>query len=327
MKRPSPAVLPFVLAVALTALTGVFTQPALAVEPTSRAHGAPFAHGALRAHEAIIGGREAEEGVFASTAYVIDILGSKGYQCTGTVVSANLVLTAGHCVENLKTGAVNDSSGFRVVTGTTDPFAPTAPVSNVAGVIVYPGFTRRVDNMDAALLVLSTPTAAPPVSLASPSSASLPRAGTAARIVGWGRTTFAQQLLTEKLQWAETVVQGNRWCKRNAPPFYARDEICAIAPPSYSTGVCEGDSGGPLLASTPGGGAPVEIGIAVHVYKGCSTRQPSVFTRVNRISSWVRTWVQAYKTPPAPPSTPAPAPAPLPPPGPSSPTPVSSSAS
>src|ERR1700684_1271287 len=126
-------------------------------------------HRQLFAHQAIVGGSAAQEGSFPSLAYVIDIQGKYVYQCTGTVVAPSLVLTAGHCAENMRTGVVNKPSGYRIVTGAVDPLTPGASVSTVLGVIVFPGFTRKVDDGDAALLVLSTPVAAPPITLATSS--------------------------------------------------------------------------------------------------------------------------------------------------------------
>lgn len=271
-----------------------------------------------RAHASIIGGAIAQAGMFPSLAYIVDFQGQAAYQCTGTVVAPSLILTAGHCAENMQTGAAFSPSGYRVVTGSVDPLLPGESVSTVLGVIIYPGIARKVDDGDAALLVLSAPTTAPPIALATAKFAKRLEMGVPARIVGWGKTTYNQTALTEQLQSAATVVQGRKWCRHNAPPFYARSEVCTISPPSYATGVCEGDSGGPLIASGPSG-EPLEVGIADHVYGKCSTRHPSVFASVGSLSSWIQTWIAAYKrapTPPAPeppvslPPSPSPQPAP-----------------
>jgi secreted trypsin-like serine protease len=268
------------------------------------------------AHQSIIGGVPAADGAFPSLAYILDAHGKYVYQCTGTVVAPSLILTAGHCAENIKSGAVFKASGYRVVTGTVDPMLPDPHVSTVVGVIVYPGLIRRVDDGDAALLVLSTPTAAPAITLDS-SADNPPRAGAPAVIAGWGLTSVKQTLLTERLRSAVTVVQGRKWCTANAPPFYPKREICTITAPSYATGACSGDSGGPLLVQSPTGGEFVQVGIAIHVYGQCSTRRPSVFASIRSISSWLRTWIDAYRLPPSPP--PAPPPASSPPPSPTSP--------
>jgi hypothetical protein len=50
----------------------------------------------------------------------------------------------------------------------------------------------------------------------------------------------------------------------------------------------------------------VQIGVASHVYGQCATTSPSVFTRVDAISSWVRGWAQTLASaPPASQSLPA----------------------
>lgn len=262
---------------------------------------ASHGHRGPSAHAAIIGGTPAQAGTFPSLAYVIDFQGTIAYQCTGTVIAPSLILTAGHCAENMQTGVPFSASGYRVVIGAVEPLLPELPVSTVLAVIVYPGLDRKVDDGDAALLVLSTPTTAPPVKLASASFAKHLTGGTPATIAGWGRTSYEQTSLTEHLQSATTAVQGGKWCKRNASPFYARSEICTISPPSYSTGVCEGDSGGPLLVSGPSG-EPVEVGVTDHVYEKCSTRHPSVFASVGALSSWIQSWVLAYAHAPTPPN-------------------------
>jgi secreted trypsin-like serine protease len=263
------------------------------------------------AHASIIGGASVQDGTFPSLAYVVDVQGRFVYQCTGTVVAPSLILTAGHCAEHMKTGVVNAPSGYRVVTGTIDPIAPTASVSTVLGVIVYPGLARRVDDGDAALLVLSNPIAVPPIVLATRSYARHLRGGQPAVMAGWGITSFEQRLPTERLQSAATVVQRRNWCRANARPFYSKNELCTISPPSYATGACAGDSGGPLLAQRRTGGQLIQIGIAVHVYGRCSTRRPSVFVSTGAISSWVHTWIAAYKLPPvSPPRVPPPVPSP-----------------
>jgi trypsin len=304
------------LASGCPAALGAISARASAAGPHPRSHGvtpntssprAPSAAQPTVAHEAIVGGRPAQAGTFASIAEILDFRGGEAGKCTGTVVAPTLILTAGHCAENMKTGVANGASGYRVFTGGVDE-AGERQVSTVSGVIVYEGFARSVDNGDAALLVLSTATAAPALKLATPSGGGRAQAGSVATIAGWGRTHYAQRRPTEGLRWADTVVQGNRWCKRNAPPFYARSEICTIDPPSYLTGACEGDSGGPLLAPDGPDGELVQIGIAIHGYDRCSTRLPTVFTRAEAIASWVQTWVDAY----APPSSPQPSPPPLP---------------
>jgi len=265
------------------------------------ARAVPAARRSPTANAAIIGGEPAQAGMFASVAEILDIRGREVGQCTGTVVAPNLVLTAGHCAENVKTGIANGSTGYRILTGGVEETSERQ-ISTVSGVLPYEGYARKVDDSDAALLVLSTATTAPAVRLATAANRAKLHAGSRATIVGWGETHYGQSGPTRALNWASTVVQSNHWCKRNAPPFYGRSEICTIDPPSYATGACSGDSGGPLLTRAVNGEV-VEVGIAVHVYTACSTRLPTVFTRVKPLAAWVQTWIDAYKVAPSPPQS------------------------
>ena len=267
------------------------------------------------AHAAVIGGTLPPAGTFAPVAEILDVRGRMVGQCSGTVVAPKLVLTAGHCAENMRTGALNPVAGYHVITGALSLSAPELQLSSVTALLVYTAFNRRVDAGDAALLVLATPTTVAPVRLTSSATGGLFSSGEPAVLAGWGDTRFAQRTLTEQLRTAPTVVQAPSWCRASAPPFYARMEMCTIDPPTYATGGCSGDSGGPLLASDPSSGEQVQIGILIHGYARCSPRRPTVYTRVDAIASWAGSWIRAYTPVPAPPPAPVPAPPPAPAPG------------
>jgi hypothetical protein len=262
------------------------------------------------AHAAVIGGSQAASGTFGQLAFISDTTEEEGFRCTGTVVASNLILTAAHCAENLETGIIDEPSGYTVITGNVDRNAASRQVSGVSRVVVYPGFTPSVLYDDAALLVLSTPTTAPVIPLWTASNAGTLEPGRAADIVGWGQEYYEQEALPETLKWASTAIQSPEWCAHHALNFYEAGELCTIDPPSYSTGACHGDSGGPLLASSAEG--LVEVGITSHIYGECFTTEPTVFTRTDILVSWVHEWAEAVKPTP-PPSPPAPPPAPSPP--------------
>lgn len=250
-----------------------------------------------RAHSAVIGGAPAAEGAYPSAAFILDFHGKLVYQCTGTVIAPSLVLTAGHCAENMQTGVPNGDAGYRVMTGQVDwAAAGQGQVSQVIGVIPYPGFARRVDAGDAALLVLSKPVAAPAIPLARLDQASLFGAGTTATIAGWGMTAYGQRRSTKRLQYATTVMQPASWCKRHVRPFFPKWELCTIDSARFAGGGCHGDSGGPLMVPGSGPGELVEVGIVAFGEAHCSTRYPNIYTRVDALSGWLRSWIAAYST-------------------------------
>lgn len=252
---------------------------------------------APRAHVAVIGGQGATSGTFPWMAFVLDFRGSEVGQCSGTVIAPNLVLTAAHCAEDVHTGVLDEAAGYRVTTGNVNWAAPEAErqVSDVTRVIVCSCFDRHTLVGDVALLQLSTPTTAPGVTLASS-----PRGPVPALLAGWGKTIATQETPIEVLQWAHTQAQRAAWCEREAPPFSATSEVCALEAPERRTGVCEGDSGGPLLVAEPSApGGMVQVGVASHAYNRCATARPSVFTRVDTMSAWISGWEQVLASSPA----------------------------
>lgn len=264
------------------------------------------------ARAAILGGSSAETGTYPWLAYIWRKSGEETYACTGTVVSPNLVLTAGHCAEQIATGQLDEPSEYVVVTGNVDWASSPRQISGVARVVVYPGFDRASLIGDAALLVLSTPTTQPALALATyPSDVDMLAGGTSAIVAGWGEAKKEAKDTTTRLQWAPTVVQLPGYCESSqfASPFYERYEICATYPPKFETGVCFGDSGGPLIVQSSSG-EDVELGLVSRGYGECSTQYPTVFTRADLIAPWVQEWIQAVK--PSTQSTPTPAIGPIP---------------
>lgn len=163
--------------------------PAHRALPSSHRHAQPV-HRGPRALASIVGGVEAASGTFPYLAYVIYKSAESYEVCTGTVISANVILTAAHCAENTETGVVNELSGYGIVTGNVEWSSSARQVSGVSKVIVYPGYSRSYLVGDAALLVLSTPTSAPAIGLGTwPSDASDLEAGRPAVIAGGARRT------------------------------------------------------------------------------------------------------------------------------------------
>jgi secreted trypsin-like serine protease len=265
----------------------------------TRHHGQPVRHD--RAHSAIVGGHFAKNGQFPWLARIVARRGKLVVVCTGTVVAANLILTAGHCADDAQTGVPREPTDYEVRTAAYFAGQLISQFSRVSRVLVYPGFERSSGVGDAALLELSTSTTAPSIRLASETD--YWPAGTPAVMTGWGRAGGATRRTDRPfLRWANTVVQSPEWCAAQLRGFYVQRQLCAMNPPGDDTAGCAGDSGGPLLVKR--GGQTIEIGVLNgSVVRGsrvvrCLTTEPTVYANSSVISRWVHEWTQRFTSVP-----------------------------
>jgi secreted trypsin-like serine protease len=261
---------------------------------------APSAHAGQRASASIIGGEDAAIASFPSLAYIEAQTGPKsGFSCTGSVIAPRVILTAGHCVLNIESGQVVPPSAFAVGTGVADlRQIVAANVFHVARSLSYPEFDPSTLHDDAGLLVLSSPTPAPPLALATGADRSLYGGGAPVQIAGWGLTDPNSSDTPAVLQTTAAVVQPSDLCKKKVGgfyPFYSPGvQMCTTTPPNHTSGGCFGDSGGPVIG-TSAAGLPVELGIVSTGAPACNTRLPNIFTRADKISTWAGEWVAAVE--------------------------------
>lgn len=242
-----------------------------AVPPTARA--------------SVVGGSAAPAG-----AYPWMVALSRG--CGGTLIAPDRVLTAGHCVEDLRiadlrlyVGATRRQSGGYRYDGT-----PVRGV-DVASHPRYRSLEAGGPVHDAAVIRLDRAiTDVAPVQLASPADAPLTAGGDEATVIGWGvmRTDLRQAPLAIGLQQGGLRVLGDRMCRQ----IYGQDGayrssvmICARSRNAMrrpNTSPCVGDSGGPLVA-----GANVQVGIVSFGISCGALGEPTVFARVAGLRAFI----------------------------------------
>ena len=235
----------------------------------------------------IVGGEDAMAGEFPFVAKIIYYGSQVG--CTGTLIAADKVLTAGHCVDRYRARRL--SVGF----GDTRAVSPSY---QVASRTLHPQYSTQ-ENDIAVLQLESAVTDIRPVHLLnleeelrhSPSRS----LGVA---VGWGRTDVAgDELLPATLQKVtEVPIYTQEDCRRvladlrdqgkNPQPPSIHERVLCAGEEGRATG--KGDSGGPLLVQTPDGWAQVGV-----LSQG--TRDPSPqtvvymgqYTRTSYFLDWI----------------------------------------
>ncbi|XP_030368862.1 serine protease 33, partial [Scaptodrosophila lebanonensis] len=241
----------------------------------------------------IIGGRPAQ---FAEYPWQAHIRIAE-YQCGGVLISANMVATAAHCIQQARLQDITVYLG-ELDTQNLGHIHEPLPVEkhSVLQKIIHPRFQFRMtqpDRYDLALLKLARPTSFSehilPICLPQYPIRLVGRKGL---IAGWGKTEAHQgHAGTNMLQVASVPIISTLDCIRwheskqiNVEIFLA-DHFCA----GHSDGhqdACLGDSGGPLVIKERG--RFVLVGITSAGF-GCGVdHQPGIYHNIQKTVKWIQ---------------------------------------
>lgn len=230
--------------------------------------------GSISPSQAIVGGTAAPEGAYPFMAAITD---TSGFQfCGGSVISAQWVLTAAHCLVD------EQPRNVRVVTGRTN-LADTSKgqVSNVSAIYIHPKYDGSA--WDAALVKLTTATTSPAITLATTANDNLEAPGTVLRVAGWGdQTNTLGFTSTDQLRYVDVKTISDNQCGQTNFGFHGPTGVCAE---ELAKDSCQGDSGGPLFHN----GTRIQVGV-VSYGTGCGLPKfPGVYSEVN--SADIRSWI------------------------------------
>ncbi|WP_328348255.1 trypsin-like serine protease [Streptomyces violaceus] len=205
-----------------------------------------------------------------------------GFFCGGAVVAPTKILTAAHCVKGYDWNA-----NGAVVTGTAQ--LPSADGTDLHGGTVtgvwrqwnHPSYKATTIDNDIAVLTLPVPVKAKPIRMTTSGDTTSYKAGTSAKVYGWGRTSSTSDAISERLKTATLPVQSDTTCAgAYGADFVKGHMVCAGKPATGSdsgtTSACNGDSGGPLVVNNRIVGV-VSWGVTDCVAKGAY----SVFSKVS----------------------------------------------
>ncbi len=222
------------------------------------------------------------------------------YQCGGSIISENWVVTAAHCTEDEYGNPIN-ASEMSVKVGTNNPYnIHDGQTYSVSEVVVNEGFNNQTLVNDIALLKLQQPINyinATPIKLITSDDvaggATVP--GVMSWVTGYGLTNVNPDIFPTSLQKVQLPIISNAQASTVWKSIPSTDIMAGYL--DGNKDACSGDSGGPMAV-------PVfdEYKLAGLVSWGspnCNTY--GAYTRVSDFETWIRAKtgiVKEYRPPP-----------------------------
>ncbi|XP_001843410.2 collagenase [Culex quinquefasciatus] len=237
----------------------------------------------------VIGGNTADLGQFPYAVGLItriNILLSG--QCSGSLISANFILTSASCVSGIQS-AVAVMGGLAI----NNPTEPGQVRMTVTQFVVHSGFEENGEVFDVALARLPSAVSFSdnlrPVRLPNRRQVDNLFTNQQGTFIGWGR--FGEGTTnSEVLRFGRSTVISNLACRLSLPTNTILDEnICTngLDSATNQASPCQGDSGAPLTV-TDADGITTQIGVfSFHSILGCDSGRAAVFTRMSAYLDWI----------------------------------------
>ncbi|XP_029162142.1 serine protease snake-like [Nylanderia fulva] len=213
------------------------------------------------------------------------------YNCGGTLISSQYVLTAAHCVNN-----VQEKVPIEVRVGSEDLKNDEAQRIPILDVITHPRYKRSMNYNDVAILKLRMPVRMTsdvrPICIQTKSLDNMDVSpNTSFIVIGWGATSFAEDGSSKLMKTPSLSLVDRQSCSKsftgfNKLPRGLDDNMLCVADTNVTrrSDACQGDSGGPLLMLA----GPNQSIVGITAFgQTCGGTVPGVYTAVYSYLEWI----------------------------------------
>ncbi|XP_034650357.1 trypsin alpha-like [Drosophila subobscura] len=219
----------------------------------------------------IVGGSATTIGSFP---WQISLQRSGSHSCGGSIYSANIIVTAAHCLQSVSTSVLQVRAG-------SSYWSSGGTVAKVSSFKNHEGYNANTMVNDIAVVRLSSSLGfssnIKTISLAS----SAPGNGAAASVSGWGTQSSGSSSIPSQLQYVNVNIVSQSACASSTYSYGSQIKASMICAAASGKDACQGDSGGPLVS----GG--VLVGVVSWGYGCAQSNYPGVYADVAALRSWV----------------------------------------
>ncbi|KAM7356231.1 seminase-like [Cochliomyia hominivorax] len=185
----------------------------------------------------VVGGRETS---INNVKYMVSLRDRNGeYFCGGTLVKSRYVITAAHCVKEMRARDI-------VVHAGTTYLHQKGLTSSVVRVSIPPRFTYRTSNMDIAVLKLRKPLRGKNIATIPLCSRKIPYRSLV-KVSGWGSIHENTLMPSDRLRTVNVRITSRKNCIQNYRFVLKITNLMMCASVAGVKDACVGDSGGPLV--------------------------------------------------------------------------------
>lgn len=198
-----------------------------------------------------------------------------GHFCGGSLIGADIVVTAAHCLQSFK------ASSIRVRIGSTNN-KQGGEIIKVSAAKYHPAYNPSTIENDVGILKLSTSIQESESVGYIELAETIPATGTPAVVTGWGTKCYSYCLIPPTtLQAVDLEIVQREDCASSAYRYGEKIKESMVCAYALKKDSCQGDSGGPLVVDRK------LVGIVSWGYACAKKGYPGVYSNVAMLRSWI----------------------------------------